>query len=29
MLNIVKKTDLPIHRETHSGETFVVLSLTP
>jgi acetyltransferase len=28
MLHIVKETDLPIHRETHSGETFVVLSLT-
>jgi acetyltransferase len=27
MLQIVAKTNLPIHRETHSGETFVVLSV--
>ena len=29
MLQIVHKTKLPVHIETHSGEMFVVLSLTP
>jgi acetyltransferase len=29
MMQIIGKTDLPVHRENHSGETFVVLSITP
>lgn len=29
MLRIIAKTDLPVHIESHSGETFVVLSLPP
>jgi GNAT superfamily N-acetyltransferase len=29
MLQIVKKANLPMHRETHSGETYVVVSLKP
>lgn len=27
MLHVISKTDLPVHRETQAGETFVVLSL--
>jgi acetyltransferase len=27
MLEIIRKTDLPVHRETQAGETFVVISL--
>jgi acetyltransferase len=29
MMQIISKTNLPIHRENHSGETFIVLSLSP
>jgi acetyltransferase len=29
MLQIVSKTSLPVHVETHAGEMFVVVSLTP
>ena len=29
MLRIVRKTKLPVHIETHSGEMFVAISLTP
>ena len=29
MLRIVHKTKLPVHIETHSGEMFVAISLTP
>jgi acetyltransferase len=27
MMQIIKKTDLPVHRENHSGEMFVVITL--
>jgi hypothetical protein len=29
MLRILNKTDLPIHRENHSGEMFIALSVPP
>jgi hypothetical protein len=29
MLRILNKTHLPVHRENHSGEMFIVLSVSP